>query len=612
MRVSREAWRPQGIADLEDRAWQALREVDWNVCVVAGAGAGKSEFLAQKAAYLLQTGICPQPKKILAISFKRDAAKNLGERLKRRCLAEGPRFVSLTFDGFTKGLIDQFRAAIPAEYRPALEYQILPAGRDHFSDFLARHDAEDVAWEALDRAVANASLPIDRAPIPANLRGLVATYWQEMTASGSASFQMINRMVEWLLRTRADIRKALRATYPFVFLDEFQDTTNAQFEVVQRAFHGSRSILTAVGDDKQRIMGWAGAMPDGFASFIEVFAARKIPLVSNWRSHAELVAVQHLIAQHIDPDVEPGIPRRERQVDGDVSAIWQFRLRQAEVSFLAGWISDELDQGDIQPDQIAILVRNHPDRVEGEIGPALAASGVSLRNVARLVGGVAIQDILSDELTHVLLPFLRLGAERRNSQAWSDAQRVLESLDAVSQFDEAGLRRVRSGAEEAGRSIRRHMSDNDARLADVAALVELVIALIGEARIRQSNPVYKRSADFARSRAGFVALLAESRVGGGTWTEVLDRFEGMGQVPLMTVHKSKGLEFHTMIFFGLDDSSWWSLKPANGEELKSFFVALSRAEQRAFFTCCAERGSRIAWLERILGDAVPRVVRGAV
>ena len=50
----------------------------------------------------------------------------------------------------------------------------------------------------------------------------------------------------------------------------------------------------------------------------------------------------------------------------------------------------------------------------------------------------------------------------------------------------------------------------------------------------------------------------------------------------MTVHKSKGLEFHTMIFLGLDNQSWWSLKPGSEEELKSFFVAFTRARQRAF------------------------------
>lgn len=76
----------------------------------------------------------------------------------------------------------------------------------------------------------------------------------------------------------------------------------------------------------------------------------------------------------------------------------------------------------------------------------------------------------------------------------------------------------------------------------------------------------------------------------------------------MRIHKSKGLEFHTMIFFGLDTRSWWSLQPDADEELNSFFVAFTRAEQRAFFTCCHARGGRIGWLEDLLGEAVPRVV----
>jgi len=55
----------------------ALRQTAQSVLVTAGAGAGKTEFLAQKATYLLQTGLCAAPKRILAISFKRDAARNL-------------------------------------------------------------------------------------------------------------------------------------------------------------------------------------------------------------------------------------------------------------------------------------------------------------------------------------------------------------------------------------------------------------------------------------------------------------------------------------------------------------------------------------------------------
>src|SRR4051812_37007812 len=97
--VAPENWTPQGISSLEDRAWKALRENSTSVLVTAGAGAGKTEFLAQKAAYLLQTGTCPDPKRILAISFKRDAARNLAERVQKRCPPhQARRFDSMTFD----------------------------------------------------------------------------------------------------------------------------------------------------------------------------------------------------------------------------------------------------------------------------------------------------------------------------------------------------------------------------------------------------------------------------------------------------------------------------------------------------------------------------------
>src|SRR6202008_4352405 len=76
-----EHWRPQGIDDLEPAAWDALRH-EGSIFVVAGPGAGKTEFLAQKATYLLQTHLCPPPLRILAISFKTDAADNLGQRVK--------------------------------------------------------------------------------------------------------------------------------------------------------------------------------------------------------------------------------------------------------------------------------------------------------------------------------------------------------------------------------------------------------------------------------------------------------------------------------------------------------------------------------------------------
>jgi superfamily I DNA/RNA helicase len=73
---------------------------------------------------------------------------------------------------------------------------------------------------------------------------------------------------------------------------------------------------------------------------------------------------------------------------------------------------------------------------------------------------------------------------------------------------------------------------------------------------------------------------------------VLDDFEGKDSIPIMTIHKSKGLEYHTLIFVGLDDNAWWSFAKRPEESRSAFFVAFSRAKQRIIFTYCKERGER--------------------
>jgi superfamily I DNA/RNA helicase len=90
----------------------------------------------------------------------------------------------------------------------------------------------------------------------------------------------------------------------------------------------------------------------------------------------------------------------------------------------------------------------------------------------------------------------------------------------------------------------------------------------------------------------FTRHLAAAVDGAATWTDALDAFEGIGQIPLMTVHKSKGLEYDTIVFVGLDDQAWWAHRPGNPEGLATFFVALSRAKQRAIFAFCRKRGQR--------------------
>lgn len=117
-------WLPKNGIELEEAAYCAVKS-NKNALVVAGPGSGKTELLAQKTDFLFQTNLSEFPRKILAISFKKDAADNLRDRIQKRYGNDyANRFVSLTFDSFSKRILDQFRLALPQNLIPKKDYLV--------------------------------------------------------------------------------------------------------------------------------------------------------------------------------------------------------------------------------------------------------------------------------------------------------------------------------------------------------------------------------------------------------------------------------------------------------------------------------------------------------
>lgn len=603
--VRPEVWRPKGVDDLEPQAWHALRDVSRSVLVTAGAGAGKTEFMAQKAAYLLETDLCPPPERILSISFKRDAARNLGDRVNGRCLPElARRFSSFTFDAFTKSLVDRFRMTIPEEYRPSPNYEIVFGNTQHYDEFLQTYGFNGVSARDFQEALTAEVLPIDASASTVNQA--LMKYWQvhvQHREVPALSFAMVNRLAQLLVQTNPQILRGLRLTYPFVFLDEFQDTTVAQFQLLRTIFEGSKSVLTAVGDDKQRIMLWAGAMPDAFAQFEEHFSARRHSLVFNWRAHADLVRIQHAIASQIDASATEPQAQADRTTDGDIAAIWQFVDEADEQDCMARWIENEVMEKVIQPHDLAILVRARADQVEWQLSSPFEARNLRIRNLARIVEGISIQDLLSEEMTQILLRLLRLGATTRSPADWTASSRDLQFLHGVDPRDEDGVWRLQQRLQSFVREMRVYLNTMEPTPDSAEPSAKATLDFLGRETLGRAFPSYQRESDFARVWKGFVALLGECLQHADSWRGAIDEFEGVGQIALMTIHKSKGLEFHTMIFHGLDNQTWWSLTPDRAEELNAFFVAFTRARQRAFFTLCQERGQAVDWVEEMLASA---------
>ncbi len=485
-----------------------------------------------------------------------------------------------------------------------MDYQLVFHYTRELREFLNNHGFHGVNPGDLATQIDRTLLPL-RQPRESALQ----TYWRERYGTGELTFPMINRLVERLIREHSSIRKALRSTYSFVFLDEFQDTTYAQFELLVTAFGNSASALTAVGDRKQCIMGWAGAMDDSFGEFEHQFGAHTVELLSNWRSHAELVRVQHAIAEVIDPSTAVPDARSTRKVDGDISAIWTYPTNDEETVGLADWVAGEVQSG-IPAQEFAILVRNHAHFVEEQLAEEFQARGIPIRNVARMVGQIAIQDVLEEPLTGTLLPFFKLGSHASDAASWQSVYQSLLSLHQVDGEDERNQSKLHGSLQSFVREIRRTMRGCVPTAESLEAIESRIVSFVSLDLLKTLTPAYGRQQDFNRVRDGFRALMLESIMSAESWSEALKNFEGDGQIALMTVHKSKGLEFHTIIFHGLDSQTWWSLTQNRPEELRAFFVAFTRAKQRAFFTLCTERGQSVGWIEQLLANVEVRRIPG--
>jgi superfamily I DNA/RNA helicase len=594
--VDPEAWRPAGIDDLEPAAWTALRHPG-STSVVAGPGAGKTEFLAQRAAYLLQTGKCPPPFRILAISFKRDAAEILSARVRKRCTPEqAARFVSMTFDSFTKGLVDRFALALPALWRPTKPYTIAFARDRDIRDVLdrARLSARP-GWQAEiagiparsfeSTYVGSLRLPPDAAQAATGAEFAVERWCAEnlrRPGQSTVTFTMLNRLAELLLRTRLPIRRALLVTYPFVFIDEFQDTTYAQFDFLHSVFGGSQTVITAVGDDKQRIMVWAGARVDAFARFERDFSAQRIALRLNFRSSPDLIRIQHVVARALDAGAIETQPRAARAIDGEVAEIWNFAAEQDEADQVASWIAEDIRTRGTSARDYALLVRQTADRFQQQLAESMEANGLRIRNESKAIGQTTLQDLLVEEVTGIGIAVLRLAARRRAPEAWNIAIEAVQRLRNADPEDEIACHNAEKSLTEFLTRIRTRMSETPPSIESARDIANELMQFLDLNALARTLPQYGTGEALSIAVEAFRLHLEASAQGAADWNDCLDIFEGLNQVPLMTVHKSKGLEYDTVLFLGLDDRMWWSHSAGDPEGIATFFVGLSRATARHF------------------------------
>lgn len=597
-------WQPRGLTN--PMAPEALQGVhsQQSTLVMAGPGSGKTELLAQRASFLLETGACPVPQRILAISFKRDAAYNLRERVRRRCgpkLAE--RFDSYTFDGWGKGLLDRFRLALPPELSPTANYEVafaLTEERNLRNLLRAGCAAAGVARERIEGAskerlqqffstyvLGYALYPAAASTSDQSLLALAQYFWHTALHAGSRSkleFSMISALAQLLLRTNNLLVLALRNTYGTVFLDEFQDTTTLQYQLLLAAFQGSSATLTAVGDTKQRIMLWAGASSQVFKQFNTDFGAQTVRLAINYRSAPRLVAIQQHLINALDRDSPQVQPANIWEPHEGECRILAYPDNNAEATHLAQLMGEWLAQGGITPSEICVIVRQRTAEYTRSLQQALIQLGVHSQVQD------TIQDLRTEPLAVMVVDAFRWCTATQAPKSWQTL--LARYLRARGVEDvQLSVQKTRSITEELTRflTLLRPRLLATTTTAEVEGLIRDLLGFLGEAAFCLTHEQYRQPAFLHKTVIDCARQLALTRTKHADWEAALDEFSGIHAIPMMTIHKSKGLEYHTVIFLGLEDYPFFGIGEGTDEEECNFFVAFSRAKKRVVFTHCATR-----------------------
>ena len=575
-------WVPSEGIVLTEESLAIIQETSKNIALIAGPGAGKTELLAQRANFLLQTGACQYPKKILALCFKVDAAANIRERVNKRCSGLlVSRFKSLTFDAFFISIIRRF-------------YTYLPKWLNTISpDFYV--EPFSVNWWRNYRNVrlngAKNSYQSNYSPLNLNqdLDSSLIDIWQYCMENNTYDYDMCRSMAYTIIKNSPAVRSLITSTYKYVFLDEFQDTTEHQYSFIKEIFDDSETVITAVGDTKQMIMGWAGADIYNFKKFSKDFNAEKKHLLINHRSNQTIIKLINSIAAKITPkNEENSIYRGTRSNSDSEKAIMagSFESINEEVSAISIYIKNLLNNNsNLKPSDFALILRQNAKNYFQIANSAFLRQGIRLRNEDKLAcpEGVKVQDLMDEILSKFFINLIR---KKENLIKPEQKKELIYLIAEIEYFDIDNERSYKKIIDKINLLV--NLIDLSK---PVSTWTNKVINKLGREKVRNMNFSYK-SNKFTKVKISFDSLFQESLNKSDSIDTAIKNYEGENQVKLMTVHKSKGLEFDTVFFVDFNNSSWWGLEKAYKsqnmekmrEEINTFFVGLSRAKERLIFT----------------------------
>ena len=538
--------------DPEQRA--AVLAVRGPVCILAGAGTGKTRTITHRIAYAVGSGQLPA-QQILAVTFTARAAGEMRSRLRQlgvvgvqartfhaAALRQLRYFAPRVLGGPMPGLTDN---KIRLVGQAALRCRLQPERT------LLRDLAAEIEWakagvigpEDYPRRSAGREPPTD----PATVATVYAAYEDVKKQAGVLDFEDLLLITAYAIETHRDVAEQVRAQYRHFLVDEYQDVNPLQQRLLD-AWLGDRDELCVVGDVNQTIYSFTGADPGYLLDFTKRFpGAAVVRLERDYRSTPQVVELANTVLAGAKGRIGGHRLRLVGQrPPGPVPAVRDYADEPAEAAAVAAACRRLIDTG-TPAAEIAILFRVNAQSESYET--ALAEGGI---------------------------PYVLRGGARFFERP---------------EIREAALL-LRGAARAAD-------TDTDTPL---TAAVEQVLATTGWSPERP--PPGGAARDSQRSRAALAAVAAElaassPTAGLGDLVAELDERASAQHAPtvqgvtLASLHAAKGLEWDAVFLVGLADGTVPLQHAVTDEQIEEerrlLYVGITRAREHLQLSWAASR-----------------------
>ena len=528
----------QILADLDPDQLAVVTAIRGPVCVIAGAGTGKTRVITNRIAYAINAGVT-DPTKVLALTFTARAAGEMRARLRVLGIANvaartfhsaalkqllyfwpyafGGQFPKLltTKSGFIGQAITRAELAIPAQVNSLREI----AGEIEWAKVL-----EISPDNYQEQAIANSRsvrLPNNKSQNEnlAMISQVYEAYESLKRQERCLDFEDALLLTVGMLEEDRAVRERVRDQYRYFTVDEYQDVSPLQQRLLN-LWLGNREEICVVGDAAQTIYSFAGASSNFLLNFKNRFPnAQSFRLSRGYRSTPEIINTANQILRTANLVSDHGSELQSANTHGDKPLVNGFNSTADEISYVVSQVSKQISSGS-DSSEIAILARTNAqlDQVKSALNNAKILS--QIRSGERFFERVDVRDAMRVIRSASVLP-------SDIGDWYADLVSVLRPFgdaDYVVGF----LRLAKSIQENGGVNMR-------------AFLREI------EDRAEQNNP------------------------------------PTLPGVTLATLHGAKGLEWDHLFLIGVSDGVLPMGNDLN-EERRLFYVGVTRAKQRIQIT----------------------------